>query len=83
MISQYFGVKTIILYLKVFHPWLVFLGIEEKLFRQLRFKELDSGAEISWDPLPLRQLTASIQGYILSYRDNGKVVSVTTGAATL
>ncbi|XP_072228647.1 oncostatin-M-specific receptor subunit beta-like [Leuresthes tenuis] len=52
--------------------------IEEKLFRQLKFKELDSDAEISWDPLPLRQLPASIQGYRLSYRENGEVFSVIT-----
>ncbi|KAM4527365.1 leukemia inhibitory factor receptor-like isoform 1-T2 [Odontesthes bonariensis] len=52
--------------------------IEEKLFKQLKFKELDSDAEISWDPLPLRTLTASIRGYILSYRDDGKDFNVST-----
>lgn len=43
--------------------------IENILFESLRFEERGSDVEVSWDPVPLRKLTAFIHGYNLHYQD--------------
>ncbi|CAN9504743.1 unnamed protein product [Ophioblennius macclurei] len=44
--------------------------IEDNLFKSLKLKEQGSDVEISWDPIPLRGLTAFIRGYALHYQDH-------------
>ncbi|KAM9735379.1 leukemia inhibitory factor receptor-like isoform 1-T1 [Menidia menidia] len=53
--------------------------IEGTLFKSLKLAQNDSDVEISWEPIPLKEQTAFIQGYILRYHDNnGQSFSVST-----
>lgn len=61
-----------------------FPGIEDPLFKSLKLKQQDSNVEVSWDPIPLREQTAFIQGYILYGLDEyGTVSKVETGKLKL
>ncbi|XP_029372443.1 leukemia inhibitory factor receptor-like isoform X2 [Echeneis naucrates] len=56
--------------------------MQNDLFK-LEWKQQDSNVEVSWDPVPLTERTAFIQGYILYWSDNNSnnsmVYNVTTG----
>ncbi|KAM4719644.1 oncostatin-M-specific receptor subunit beta-like [Anableps anableps] len=52
--------------------------IQGELFKSLRYKQQGSNVEISWDPVPLREQTAFISGYVLYCRNKTEVFSVTT-----
>ncbi|KAM6975894.1 leukemia inhibitory factor receptor-like [Tautogolabrus adspersus] len=54
--------------------------IEDDLFQPLKLNQRDSDVEISWEPVPLRNQTAFIHGYVLYVVDNNdnKVCSVST-----
>ncbi|KAF6714436.1 Oncostatin-M-specific receptor subunit beta [Oryzias melastigma] len=53
--------------------------IERKLFTSLKHEQKNLDVEVSWDPIPLRQQTAYIQGYNLScWNSNKHVVNVST-----
>ncbi|KAM6892596.1 leukemia inhibitory factor receptor-like, partial [Xenentodon cancila] len=55
------------------------IKIEDRLFKSLKLKQLDSDVTLSWDPVPLKEQTAFIHGYTLYYWDNNmKVLSVST-----
>ncbi|XP_041826198.1 leukemia inhibitory factor receptor-like [Melanotaenia boesemani] len=54
------------------------IGIEKELFK-LNYEQQDSGVEISWDPVPLRQQSAFIQGYVLRcWSEDKEVFNVST-----
>ncbi|XP_024858987.1 oncostatin-M-specific receptor subunit beta isoform X2 [Kryptolebias marmoratus] len=53
--------------------------IEDGLFRGMTSRQQDSDAVVSWLPVPLREQSAFITGYVLEYRsDSGKVFTVST-----
>ncbi|RVE65473.1 hypothetical protein OJAV_G00116850 [Oryzias javanicus] len=53
--------------------------IEKKLFKLLKHEQKNLDMEVSWDPIPLRQQTAYIQGYSLyCWNSNNHVVNVST-----
>lgn len=63
----------------VSHPCHTSSGIKDNLFKSLKYEQKDSDVEISWDPVPLREQTAFIRGYVLYYwDDNNMVFSVST-----
>ncbi|KAL7376479.1 hypothetical protein ABVT39_008881 [Epinephelus coioides] len=52
--------------------------IQDGLFKKLEGKQQDSDFVVSWEPVSLREQTAFIQGYVLYYTDNNKVISFST-----
>ncbi|XP_013855366.1 leukemia inhibitory factor receptor [Austrofundulus limnaeus] len=53
--------------------------IQNQLFRSLKFTQQDSDGLVSWDPVPLREQSAFIRGYVLHYQDHrNKVSNVST-----
>ncbi|XP_023253580.1 leukemia inhibitory factor receptor-like [Seriola lalandi dorsalis] len=44
--------------------------IQADLFKRLKWKQQDSNVEVSWDPVPLTEQTAFIEGYILYWRED-------------
>lgn len=59
-------------------------GIEDGLFKSLKWKQQDSDVEVFWDPINPREQSAFIQGYVLycSGVNNDIDVNVSTGNVT-
>ncbi|XP_028273116.1 leukemia inhibitory factor receptor-like [Parambassis ranga] len=47
--------------------------IKDGLFKTLKYKQQGSDVEMSWDPIPLREQTAFIQGYTFYYQDGSNM----------
>ncbi|XP_070706599.1 leukemia inhibitory factor receptor-like [Pempheris klunzingeri] len=54
--------------------------IDNGLFGSLRWKQMDSNVEVSWDPINLREQSAFIRGIVLYCLDtnNNKIINVST-----
>lgn len=65
-------------------PVMLLPGIEDGLFKSLKWKQQDSDVEVFWDPINLREQSAFIQGYVLycSGVNNDIDVNVSTGNVT-
>ncbi|KAI3361999.1 hypothetical protein L3Q82_012204 [Scortum barcoo] len=55
--------------------------IEDGLFKSLKWKQQYSDVEVYWDPIPLREQTAFIQGYALYCLDNNNNVVINVSKA--
>lgn len=54
-------------------------GIENGLFKSLKWKQRNSDVEVYWDHINQREQSAVIQGYVLYWSNSNEIFNVSTG----
>lgn len=54
-------------------------GIENGLFKSLKWKQRNSDVEVYWDHINQREQSAFIQGYVLYWSNSNEIFNVSTG----
>lgn len=73
--------QTLSNFVQCFTHIMLFPGIEDGLFKSLKWKKQESDVEVSWDPINLEKQSAFINGYVLYCHDttSNETSSVSTG----